>query len=296
MALIDSWPRVLSLILILSVCLLVAGCGLDKAPMIDTKGPVAQAQRDLLFTGLFLMLIVAIPVFLLAGFFVWRYRANGGTGKYTPDWAYSGKIDAIIWLIPAIIVAILGYLLWTTTHRLDPYKNIGAADNAIVVQAIAQDWKWLFLYPEYGIATVNELAFPNERTLALRITSDTVMNSFIIPALGGQIYAMAGMTSRLHLVADEPGQFTGRNTMYSGDGFADQHFQAYAMSNADFEAWLQKVRQTGQSLDASAYETLAKPSTAHQVEYYADYEQDLFGRILAKYEQRPGGHSMMQDQ
>ena len=139
--------------------LLLAGCGLDKAPILNPKGPIALAERDLLFTAFYVMLIVVIPVFVFAAVFIWRYRASGGKGKYAPDWAYSAKIDAIIWLVPALIVAALGYLLWTTTHKLDPYKSIGDAENAIVVQAVAQDWKWLFIYPEYGIATVNELAF-----------------------------------------------------------------------------------------------------------------------------------------
>lgn len=267
--------------------MLLSGCGLDTAPLLHPKGPVAQAEADLLFTAFYVMLIVVIPVFIFAGLFIWRYRA-GGKGKYTPDWAYSAKIDAVIWLVPALIVAVLGYLLWTTTHKLDPYKSIGNPDEAIIVQAVAQDWKWLFIYPDLGIATVNELAFPSDKTLALRITSDTVMNSFMIPALGGQIYAMAGMTSQLHLVADEPGQFTGRNTMYSGDGFADQHFQAYAMTETDFEAWVEKVRQSGGTLDAATYEALVKPSIGHAIEYYSAYEDGLFQRILAKYAQRPG--------
>ena len=284
---IPSARRLSSILAILAFGLLATGCGLDNAPMLHPKGPVAQAEADLLFTAFYLMLIVVIPVFIFAGLFVWRYRANGGKGKYTPDWGYSAKIDAVIWLVPALIVAALGYLLWTTTHKLDPYRAIGNPDEAIVVHAVAQDWKWLFLYPELGIASVNELAFPSDKTLALNITSDTVMNSFMIPALGGQIYAMAGMNSRLHLVADEPGQFTGRNTMYSGDGFADQHFQAHAMTDADFEAWVEKLRMSATTLDSAAYETLAKPSMGHAVEYYSEYEDGLYERILAKYAQRP---------
>jgi cytochrome o ubiquinol oxidase subunit 2 len=155
---------------------------------------------------------------------------------------------------------------------------------------VAQDWKWLFLYPEQGIATVNELAFPSARPLSLRITSDTVMNSLMIPALGGQIYAMAGMETRLHLLADEPGRFAGRNMQYSGDGFANQYFVAIAMSDQDFAAWVAKVRQSEGSLDAAAYERLAEPSELHPVTYYAAFEPDLFARIIAKYAPAgPGG-------
>ncbi|MDA4843903.1 ubiquinol oxidase subunit II [Hoeflea poritis] len=266
---------------------LLSGCGLGTAPILNPKGPIALAERDLLFTAFYLMLIVVIPVFVLAFVFVWRYRANGGKGQYKPDWSYSAGIDALIWLVPALLVAAIGYLLWTETHKLDPYKAIAGTENPIEVEVVAQDWKWLFIYPEYGIATVNELAFPQERPLSLRITSDTVMNSFMIPALGGQIYAMAGMTSRLHLIADETGQFTGRNTMFSGDGFADQHFQAHSMTNEDFNAWVQKVRQSQTALDEVAYATLAQPSVAHDVEYYSTYEANLFETILAKYAARP---------
>jgi cytochrome o ubiquinol oxidase subunit 2 len=148
---------------------------------------------------------------------------------------------------------------------------------------VAQDWKWLFLYPEQGIATVNELAFPSEQPLSLKLTSDTVMNSFLIPALGGQIYAMAGMESRLHLMADEPGRFRGRNMQFSGSGFPDQYFEAIAATPEDFSAWVDKVKASPNTLDATAYEELAKPSELHPVTYYATFEPDLFARIIAKY-------------
>lgn len=273
--------------------LFLAGCGLNTAPILHPKGPIAQTQRDLLFTAFGLMLLVVIPVLVMAFWFAWRYRASGGKGKYTPDWSYSAKIDAVFWLVPAAIIVALGYLVWTYTHKLDPYREIAGTEAAIEVHVVAQDWKWLFIYPEYGIATVNELAFPSSRPLALKITSDTVMNSFMIPALGGQIYAMAGMTTQLHLLADEPGTFAGRNTQYSGDGFADQHFVAIAMTNDEFAEWTQKARRSQRALDASAYEKLAKPSIAHQVEYYSGFEPGLFDTIIAKYAPRSGPNTMM---
>ncbi|MCR9134596.1 MAG: ubiquinol oxidase subunit II [Alphaproteobacteria bacterium] len=273
--------------------LFLAGCGLNTAPILHPKGPIAQTQRDLLFTAFGLMLIVVIPVMIMAFWFAWRYRAKGGKGKYTPDWSYSAKIDAIFWLVPAAIIVALGYLVWTYTHKLDPYRSIAGTDAALEVQVVAQDWKWLFIYPEYGIATVNELAFPSSRPLALEITSDTVMNSFMIPALGGQIYAMAGMTTQLHLLADEPGTFAGRNTQYSGDGFADQHFVAIAMTDEEFAEWAQKARQSQRALDAAAYTKLAQPSIAHQVEYYSGFEPGLFDTILAKYAPRSGHDAKM---
>ena len=271
--------------------LFLTGCGLNTAPILNPKGPIAETERDLLFTAFGLMLIVVIPVIIMAFWFAWRYRASGGKGKYTPDWAYSAKIDAVFWLVPALIIACLGYLVWTYSHKLDPYRQLSSSETAVKVQVIAQDWKWLFVYPDYGIASVNELAFPSSRPIALEITSDTVMNSFMIPALGGQIYAMAGMTTKLHLLADEPGTFTGRNTQYSGDGFSDQHFLAHALSDDDFDAWIAKARQSQRSLDAAAYTTLAAPSVAHPVEYFSGFEPGLFDRILSKY----AAHSMSMD-
>ncbi|WP_404402193.1 ubiquinol oxidase subunit II [Pelagibacterium halotolerans] len=267
---------------ILCAAAALSGCALGGAPILDPKGPVALAERDLLFTAVGLMLIVIIPVFVMAGIFAWRYRA-GGTGKYAPDWDYSGIVDAAIWLVPAAIVLALGVALWQATHRLDPYKQLDPTQSALEVEVVAQDWKWLFIYPEQGIASVNELAFPAGKPLSLRITSDTVMNSFFIPALGGQIFAMAGMRTQLNLLADAPGQFMGRNTQYSGDGFADQHFTAIAMTDAEFESWVAQAGQTGESLDKAAYQELAAPSIAHPVTYYSGVEEGLFDAIIAKY-------------
>ena len=261
----------------------LGGCGLSTAPILDPKGPIALAERDLLFDALGFMLIVAIPVFILAFWFVWRYRAANGKGRYDPDWSYSAPLDAVIWLVPALIIVALGVLSWTNTHKLDPYKPLESSVAPLEVEVIAQDWKWLFVYPKQNIAAVNQLVFPSGTPLSLRITSDTVMNSFFIPDLGGQIYAMAGMQTRLHLLADEPGKFMGRNMQYSGDGFAKQHFQAIATSQEDFEDWVAKARQSGKTLNATAYRALAKPSIEHPVTIYSSVEPDLFDSIVKKY-------------
>ncbi|GAB5375869.1 MAG: ubiquinol oxidase subunit II [Acuticoccus sp.] len=267
---------------------LLAGCGLADAPVINPKGPIALAERNLLFNAFWIMMIVAIPVYVLAIVFTLRYRANRhGNAAYTPDWEGSNAIEAVVWAIPAVIVIILGTLVWDKTHDLDPYKPVGTGDP-FRVQVVAQDWKWLFIYPELGVATVNELAFPHDRPLALEITSDTVMNSLWIPALGGQIYAMAGMRSELHLLASEPGEFRGRNTMYSGDGFSDQHFTARALDEADFAAWRDKVVAADTALDARAYVELVKPSQKVPVTYYSSFEPNLFNIILRKYAPNPG--------
>jgi cytochrome o ubiquinol oxidase subunit 2 len=275
--------RPLTLAGLVSVLFVLQGCALSDAPVLFPKGPIALAERDLLFAAFGIMMIVAIPAILLTLLFVWRYRRGNESADYAPDWDGSWAIEAVVWAVPAAIVIAIGTLVWDSTHRLDPYRAIASDKPAFKVQAVALDWKWLFLYPELGAASVNELAFPADRPLNIEITSDTVMNSLMIPALGGQIYAMAGMRSELNLIADEPGVFTGRNTMYSGDGFSDQHFQAHAMSEADFEAWKEKVAGAAETLDAGTYAQLHKQSVADPVRYFTSFDPELFKSIMQKY-------------
>jgi len=275
----------------LGAALLGSGCDMRHAVLLDPKGPIALAERNLLFDAFSVMLIVVIPVFVMAFLFAWRYRASG-KARYTPNWSYSGRIDAVVWLIPALIVMALGTLLWRTTHKLDPYNPIASAGPPLEVQVVAQEWKWLFIYPEQGIAVVNQLAFPSGRPLSLKITSDTAMSSFYIPALGGQIYAMAGMETRLHLLADAPGTFTGRNTQYTGAGFPEQYFNAIATSPEEFDAWVAKAKQAPAKLDAATYPALAARSKGHPVTYYSAFEPNLFQSIIAKYAHNHQAHEM----
>jgi cytochrome o ubiquinol oxidase subunit II len=271
---------------------LLGGCSLADFPILSAAGPIASQERDILFRAIAIMMIVVIPVFVMAAWFGWRYRASNSKANYQPDWT-SNAVDAVVWAVPALIVASLGVHVWISTHKLDPYKPLDAAVPPLEVQVVAEDWKWLFIYPQQGIAVVNELAFPSGTPLSLKITSDTVMNAFSIPALGGQIYAMAGMQSQLNLLAGAPGTFRGRNTQYSGGGFADQHFDAIAMSQEDFDAWVAKVRAGGGGLDAAAYADFAKPSRKQPVTTYATVEPGLFGQIIAKYDSTMTGHSAM---
>jgi cytochrome o ubiquinol oxidase subunit 2 len=251
--------------------------------VLDPHGPIAAAERNLLFDAFGVMLIVVIPVFVMALGFAWRYRASNTQARYAPDWSYSRAVEAAIWLVPAAIVVVLGVLVWNATHRLDPYRSIDATVRPLEVEVVALDWKWLFIYPEQRIAVVNELVIPSGRPVSLKITSDTVMNAFSIPALAGQIYAMAGMQTELNLIADAPGRFVGRNTQYSGRGFSEQQFEAIATSQADFDAWLAKARQSSATLDAEAYRKLARPGVANRVTLYSAVEADLFDTILARY-------------
>jgi len=263
--------------------LVLGACGLAEALVLDPKGPVALAERNLMFETLAIMMIVAIPVFFMAFFFAWRYRASNRKARYDPVWASSSAIEVVIWTVPAVMVVVLGGYVWVNAHKLDPFKALDPSVEPLVVEVVAQDWKWLFLYPGQGVASVNELVFPAGVPLSLTITSDTVMNAFYVPALGSQIYAMAGMETHLNLLADAPGAFVGRNSQYSGAGFSQQHFAVVAATQEDFDAWVGKVKTSGGSLDAAAYAALLEPSTAHPVTHYASYESGLFDQIIMRY-------------
>ncbi|ODS02530.1 cytochrome ubiquinol oxidase subunit II [Methyloceanibacter marginalis] len=272
-----------SLALALGAALLCAGCSVIDGPVLDPKGPITLAERDLLFQAIGIMMIVIIPVFVMAALFMWRYRGTNKSARYTPNLAYYWPAEVLVWGVPAAIIVWLGLHLWHDTYKYDPYNQIDPSVKPLEVQAIAQDWKWLFVYPEHDVAVVNELAIPVDTPVSITITSDTVMNSLIIPALGGQIYAMAGMQTRLNLLADKPGTFWGRNVQYSGTGFANQQFQTLATSKEDFDAWMEKAKQSSQPLDAATYEKLAKPSEKVPVTYYSGVEPGLFDKIIAKY-------------
>jgi cytochrome o ubiquinol oxidase subunit 2 len=263
------------------VPLLVAGC--DRAVILNPKGPIADAERGLLIDAFSVMMLVIVPVMVMAFVFAWRYRRSNRTAAYAPTWASSAKVDAVVWMIPALIVIAVAVLVWRSTHKLDPYREIASSAPPLDVQVVAQDWKWLFIYPEQGIAVVNQMAIPAGRPISLRITSDTVMNSFYVPALAGQIYAMAGMQTRLQMLADTPGRFVGRNTQYSGGGFSDQYFEVLAMTAADFDAWVAKAKQSADRLDAATYARLADKSRRNPVVYYSAVEPRLFDSIITKY-------------
>lgn len=279
--------------IILGAALLCAGCELNPAPVLHPDGPITMTERELLFVAAALILIVIIPVYLMTVGFIWRYRASGGKGQYDPNWSYSVWMDSVVWIVPALIIITLGTIVWDYTHRLDPYKKLASKVPPLEIQAVAQDWKWLFIYPQQNIAVVNELVFPVGTPISLKITSDTVMNSFYLPALVGQIYAMAGMRTELNLAADKPGRFMGRNAQYSGTGFSKQFFEARATTQEDFNAWVAKAKQSPSKLDPATYAALAKKSIANPVTYYSTFEPNLFDKIIAKYADypMPAGHS-----
>ncbi|OMZ72493.1 ubiquinol oxidase subunit II, partial [Burkholderia pseudomallei] len=251
--------------------------------VLDPKGAVGAAEKSLIATSTWAMLIVVVPVILLTLLFAWRYRASNRNATYAPKWAHSTAIEIVIWTVPSLIILFLGILTWKTTHALDPYRPLESAVKPIDVEVVALDWKWLFVYPDLGIASVNQLAVPVGTPINFRITSDSVMNSFFIPQLGTQVYAMAGMQTRLHLIADEPGDFAGISANYSGRGFSDMRFRTLATSRDAFDAWVAKVRASADRLDMTAYGQLAQPSEKQPVRYYSTVDPRLFNNIIAKY-------------
>jgi cytochrome o ubiquinol oxidase subunit II len=251
--------------------------------VLNPKGDIGAHEKSLILIALGLMAIVAIPVIGMTLWFAWRYRASNKKATYEPTWSHSTKIEVVVWTIPAIIVAILAVLTWRTSHTLDPYKPLVSDAKPVTIQVIAMDWKWLFVYPDYGVATVNEIAFPTDVPVNFELTSDSVMNAFFIPQLGSQIYAMAGMETKLHLIAREPGSYAGLSSNYSGEGFSDMHFQAIATSEDGFKDWIAKAKATQVALNDETYKTLAKPSMKVPVTYYGSVTPGLFDNVINKY-------------
>jgi cytochrome o ubiquinol oxidase subunit 2 len=260
----------------------LAGCS-GNLTVLDPKGSVGMAEKSLIATATWAMLLVVVPVILLTLYFAWRYRASNRNATYAPNWAHSTAIEVVVWTIPAIIILFLAVLTWKTTHELDPYRPLESNVKPINVEVVALDWKWLFIYPDLGIATVNQLAVPVGTPVNFRITSDSVMNSFFIPQLGTQVYAMAGMQTRLHLVADEAGNYEGISSNYSGKGFSDMKFRTLATSQQDFDAWVQKVKASHDGLSMDAYAGVSQPTEKAPVQYFSTVDPKLFNNIIAKY-------------
>lgn len=261
----------------------VGDCGSSQWSLLNPMGPIGADEKRLILIAFGLMLTVVIPVIVMALGFAWKYRASNTAATYQPKWDYSGKIEAVVWAIPTIIILILSVLVWRDTHALSPYRPIASTAKPVDVQVVAMDWKWLFIYPEQGIASVNKLVFPANVPVSFRITSDTVMSSFFIPQLGSQIYAMAGMQTRLNLQADQPGTYRGLNSQYSGNGFAGMHFDAIATSEQGFADWVKQVKQSPAVLDEAGFKALEAPTENAPVQYFARVEPGLFEKIVNKY-------------
>ncbi|HVB80429.1 MAG TPA: COX aromatic rich motif-containing protein [Candidatus Binataceae bacterium] len=270
--------RIVAAALLLSL----GGCDALRLGFLNAAGPVAGGERHLFIIVSIVLVFVIGPVLLLTPIIAWYYRLSNKNSVYRPEWEFSWPLEGLIWIPPVGIVIGLAFLLWTDTHRYDPYRPIRSSLPTIEVQAVGLDWKWLFIYPDRGIATVNQLAIPVGQPVHLSLTSGTVMQSLFVPQLAGQIYAMAGMTTQLNLAADRPGTFIGENTQFNGNGFQQQKFAVVAMSPGDYAQWLERVRRSAQPLDAAAYAQLFKKSAPASPIFYSSVPPRLFQNILAK--------------
>jgi cytochrome o ubiquinol oxidase subunit 2 len=233
-----------------------------QAGVLDPQGPIGAAERTILLNAMAIMLAVIVPVIVLTLVFAWWFRSSNRRARHLPDWSYSGRIELVTWAIPALIIMFLGGIAWIGAHDLDPPKPIRSAVPPIDIEVVSLDWKWLFIYPDQGIASVNRLVVPAATPIRFRLTSASVMNSFFVPQLGSQIYTMAHMTTRLNLQADRPGIYRGISAQFSGEGFSDMRFDVVALSSESFAKWLTTTRARGGMLNAASYAELARPSTA----------------------------------
>ena len=270
--------------------LALTACNKEEFVLFFPKGYLGQEQADLILIAFALMLLVVIPVLIMSVWFPWKYREDRNA-EYQPEWSHSTVIEIVVWVIPIIIILALGTITYITSHSMDPRKSLvgkyndrGAKDTELNIQVMAMDWKWLFIYPEQDIATVNEIAVPVNTPLKFLITSDTVMNSFFIPELGGQIYAMGGMENQMHLISGEEGVFKGLSNNYSGFGFSGMKFKVHSVSDEGFDTWVAKVKSSDKILNDAEYKRLVTKTKDHPVEHFNSVtDKQFFEHMILKY-------------
>ncbi|WP_249110112.1 ubiquinol oxidase subunit II [Neokomagataea anthophila] len=262
--------------------LMLSGCTVD---LLQPAGPIAEMDSKVMILEFVIMLLIVIPTVIATLVFAWKYRASNKQAEYLPTWDHSTKIEIFVWGIPAIIILVLGAISWWSTHAYDPYRPLQTTGNVkpLNIQVVSLDWKWLFIYPDQGIATINQLAVPTNTPLNFEMTSDTVMTSFFIPRLGSMIYVMPGQQTQLHLLASVAGNYLGEASHYSGGGFSDMNFRTLAMDKSGFDAWVEKVKSSSDSLDTVSYPSYAARQVAAPVHYFSHVQPDLFDGIVAKY-------------
>src|SRR3569832_789442 len=270
----------------LATAALLSGC---NSVLLNPSGSVAAQQGHLIVQSTFLMLLIVIPVIVLTVVFAWKYRQSNKEATYTPDWDHSTQLELVIWAAPLLIIIALGALTWISSHTLDPFRPLRRLDSAravpaqvkpLPIEVVALDWKWLFIYPEQGIATVNEVAAPVDVPINFKITASSVMNSFFVPALAGQVYAMPGMQTQLNAVMNSPGEYEGFSANYSGAGFSGMRFRFKGLSPEGFSQWVQSVKGSGQQLSKERYVNLAAPSDNEPVRLYSSVDMSLYDAIL----------------
>ena len=273
-------------LLLIPTVALLSGC---NWVLMNPSGDIALQQRNIILISTGLMMLIIVPVIALTLLFAWRYRKANTQADYRPDWDHSTQLELVIWAAPLLIIIALGAITWISTHTLDPYRPLSRIDanrpvpadvKPLVVEVVALDWKWLFIYPEQGIALVNEMAAPIDRPIQFKITASSIMNSFFIPALAGQIYAMPGMETKLSAVINKPGEFDGFSANYSGHGFNGMRFKFHGMATADFDKWVESNKTSGKQLTRADYLVLEKPSEREPVQRYASVDASLYKAIV----------------
>ncbi|HZZ89023.1 MAG TPA: ubiquinol oxidase subunit II [Caulobacteraceae bacterium] len=250
--------------------------------VLDPAGPVGANDAEIMIDATLIMLGIVIPTILLAFWMAWRYRASNAKAEYRPNWSYSGRIEAVVWSIPILTIIFIGGVIWIGSYKLDPFRPLPAKAPAVEVQVVSLDWKWLFLYPKQGVATVNQLVVPAGAPVHFQITSGSVFNTFFVPRLGSMIYAMPGMVSQLWLQADRPAVLLGESAQFSGDGFSDMQFQVRSLPAAEFDAWAQSVKASGGMLDRKAYGQLARQSQNVKPYGYGAVDPQLFQAVASQ--------------
>jgi cytochrome o ubiquinol oxidase subunit II len=269
-----------------AIAIPLGGC---NAVLLSPSGDVAWQQRNLIIASTLLMLLIVVPVITATLLFAWHYRRSNTDAVYDPEWHHSTWLEVLIWSAPLAIIIALGAMTWLSTHTLDPFRPLARIDASrplprgtkpLNVEVVALDWKWLFFYPDQGIATVNEMAAPVDVPIAFKITSSSVMNTFVVPAMAGMIYAMPGMQTQLHAVINREGQYDGYSGNYSGSGFSRMHFRFLGVSQQGFDEWIAKAKASGAALDRNVYAALEKPSEQVPVRYFSSVEDGLYSAIL----------------
>ena len=250
--------------------------------ILDPQGPIGTADKTILIDSLAIMLAIVLPTIAAIFAFAFWFRASNTKASYWPDWEYSGRIELVVWAIPALTVILLGGVAWIGAHQLDPPKPIAGASSPLTIQVVSLDWKWLFIYPDQKVATINTLTVPAGVPLQFQLTSASVMNVFFIPQFGSMIYTMNGMTTRLNLQADRPGTYQGLSAQFSGDGFADMHFDVHVVPSEQFPKWAEDASNAGKSLDEQSYQQIAKPSMKDEPAIYRLADPDLFRSIATQ--------------
>jgi len=265
------WCAIAALPLLLTAC---------HFAVLDPRGPIGREDRTILIDSLAIMLAIGVPTIIATFAFAWWFRASNKRARYRPDWEFSGAIELVVWAIPAMTILLLGGVAWIGSHELDPAKPLPAREAPVEIEVISLDWKWLFIYPQQGIASINQLVVPAGVPLHFSLTSASVWNVFFIPQLGSMIYTMNGMTTQMNLQADEPGTFRGLSAHFSGDGFSDMHFAVRAVAANEFETWSNGQRGAGPTLDAAAYKKLTEQSINEPPSMFGAVTPGLFGQVV----------------